>query len=163
MAEEFLARAETFINTQPSHGGRRLGSPQVQAYTSNQIQYLIAYYITTFAQLGYQLCYSLLTIGGTIQNPMVVLFNALSPSLYNGFSLTSTIATIVHGTTGVIMAGHMGKTFLAAVIIVFSGQDVLDNNFMALYMSQYFFSTAVPEFIQYAVPALATSSYFTTL
>lgn len=163
IADEFLERASTFINNQHIEGGRRLGSPQVKSYTSNQIQYLIAYFVMTFAKMGYQLCYSLMTVGGSIQNPMLILFNALSPELYNNFKLTSTITLILYGATGTVLAGLIGKTFLGMVIIVVSSQSVLNTDFVGLYLFQYLAGNTIPEFLTYAAPMLGTASYFMTL
>lgn len=142
----------------------RLGSPKVQAGLSwNQLQYVLAYYIITFAKLGFQLCSSFLTVGGTIQNPMIIIFNLLTPELYAGFSLKSTISAIVYGATGTIALGLIGKTFMAAIIIIFSSQNVLKTDFQQLYLYQYIFGQALVEFIYYLLPPLGTSAYFLTL
>lgn len=104
-----------------------------------------------------------MTIGGSIQNPLIILFNALSPQLYSGFKLTPTITMIVYGATGTILTGLIGKAFCALIIIIMSGQNILSTDFMGLYLFQYLGGNLIPEFLVYAAPMLGTASYFMTL
>lgn len=156
MANEFLA-----IVPEPIIKHGMLGAPLVaQSLTWNEIQYLFAYYLTFFASQGYVLLSSLMYIGGSLQNPLIILFNYMSPTTYKSFALTSTIALAVHGTSATLILASLGKIVLAFVVVVFANQQILNTDFMSHYLVSFIFGSWIPQFMTLVVPALGTSSYF---
>ena len=77
------------------------------------------------------LCNSVLSFGGSFQNPFLIGMNYMSPTAWKSFSYYSVVSYGIYSTAAGMLLASVGKLVAVFTLYLFGNQVVIDTDKMA--------------------------------